>query len=281
MRHGPPTTCPSVTAWTVARMRAKHQLVDGADIFADPFALQVIDSDGREMLGEPDSTQARRDRGFIAARSRIAEDGLVAARRRGVAHAVILGAGLDTTALRHPDLAVFEVDRPRMLDWKRAHLARIGLAVPATARHVPVDFEHGSLARELAAAGLPPDAPAFFIWLGVTPYLAREAIGATLSLAASHPDAEIVFDYSEPIERLDAAAREAAELRRAWVAQLGEPWITLVEPPAMHDLLRAAGFTRVEDLDRAALFARIPSPGLATGANGSRSGSHVVHASRR
>ena len=54
------TTYSGVTAWTVARMRAKHQIVDQAAIFADPFALSILSTDGREMLYEPEAPPAMR-----------------------------------------------------------------------------------------------------------------------------------------------------------------------------------------------------------------------------
>src|SRR6266481_6056031 len=49
-------------------------------------------------------------------------------------------------------------------------------------------------------AGFDPVRPAFFMWLGVVPYLGRAAIAATLRYIASVPESEVVFDYSEPLE---------------------------------------------------------------------------------
>ena len=47
---------------------------------------------------------------------------------------------------------------------------------------------------------LQADRPAFFQWLGVVPYLTREAISPTLDFIAGVPDSEVVFDYAEPFE---------------------------------------------------------------------------------
>ena len=78
----------------------------------------------------------------------IAEDGILAARSRGVHQIVVLGAGLDTTGLRHCDSSfrVFEVDKPEMQVWKRQHLSRIGIVPPSSLVFVPVDFERDTLA---------------------------------------------------------------------------------------------------------------------------------------
>lgn len=273
------TACPGVTAWSVARMRAKHQLVDRAAIFPDPFALRILGSDGGEMLYEPDSPQAVGYRAFMAARSRIADDGILAARSRGVRQIVVLGAGLDTSGLRHSDGAVrvFEVDKPAMQLWKRQHLTRIGIVPSSSLVFVPVDFERDTLPDELQRSGLDLTQPAFFVWLGVVPYFTREAITTTLRFAASLPDAGIVFDYSEPAEDLLPAARASFEQRRGQVAQVGEPWISHFRPADLHALLRQAGFSNVADHDRAGLQARFGWP-PDTGSSPSRSGAHVVHA---
>lgn len=53
---------------------------------------------------------------------------------------VLLGAGLDTFAWRHPragDFVVWEIDHPDTQAWKRAALRRAGLAEPANVRFVP------------------------------------------------------------------------------------------------------------------------------------------------
>jgi O-methyltransferase involved in polyketide biosynthesis len=52
-----------------------------------------------------------------------------------------------------------------------------------------------------------PDCPAFFIWLGVVPYLARSAIAATLRYIASVPESEVVFHYGPPLENYPPTRR--------------------------------------------------------------------------
>ncbi len=275
------TACPGVTAWTVARMRAKHQVVDQAAIFLDPFALRILGTDGGEMLYEPEAPHAVRYRAFMAARSRIADDGILKAHSRGVRQIVVLGAGLDTIGLRHTDsngaFKVFEVDKLEMQSWKRQHLSRVGILPPSSLVFVPIDFERDTLSDELQQAGLQLTEPTFFVWLGVVPYLTIDAITTTLRFAASLPEAEIVFDYSEPAEDLPPAARASFEQRRGQVAQVGEPWISHFKPADLHALLRQVGFSSVTDRDRALLQDQFGWPPVA-GAPPSRAGAHVVHA---
>src|SRR4029450_7673529 len=102
----------------------------------------------------------------------VAEDALADAVARGIRQYVILGAGLDTFALRnpHPSLCMFEVDHPRTQEWKRRLLAEEKLA-PANVTFVSVNFEKQDLLTELRSAGLNLQEPTFFSWLGVVMYL--------------------------------------------------------------------------------------------------------------
>ena len=184
---------PSRTALGAAVHRAVHQTLEGGKIFADPLAVTVLGKEARAIIAEAAADPRQRPmRLFIAARSRFAEDCLSAAVSRGVRQAVVLGAGLDTFSLRNPHaplgLHVFEVDHPATQAWKRERLMREGLAIPASLTFAPVDFEQQSLADGLLAAGFQSDRSAFFHWLGVVPYLTRDAISATFSFIARLPE---------------------------------------------------------------------------------------------
>jgi methyltransferase (TIGR00027 family) len=185
---------------------------------------------------------------------------------------VVLGAGLDTFAYRSErrELRIFEVDHPATQGWKRERLASAGIGIPETLTYAPVDFERETLHDGLKRAGLDFDKPAFFAWLGVVPYLSREAIDATLGFVAHHmkQGSEILFDYAEPMEGRDAMQSTAlAELARR-VAEIGEPLRSFFKPDELRRDLRALGFSAVEDADAAALNAkyfRKRNDGLALG----------------
>lgn len=157
---------------------------------------------------------------LIATRARFAEDVIADAVRRGVRQVVVLGAGLDTFAYRHPyegdGLRVFEVDHPSTQEWKRERLAAAGIPEPASLTFVPVDFESTKLPDGLAAAGFDASSPAAFSWLGVVQYLTDAAVYATLDLIAALPaGSDVVFDYSEPPEEMAPEARERTAATRA------------------------------------------------------------------
>lgn len=192
---------PSRTAWRAAHARARHQ-ADPQRIFTDPLASTILHVEPDALTPLPDDPVARHNIRFLAARSRFAEDSLASAVTAGTRQLVVLGAGLDTFACRHthPGLTVFEVDHPDTQAWKRQQLAAAGIAVPPSLAFAPLDFERGTLAEALDAAGLDRTRAAFFIWLGVTPYLTRDAVLATLRFVAGHTaPVQVVFDYySEP-----------------------------------------------------------------------------------
>jgi methyltransferase (TIGR00027 family) len=252
---------PSHTARGAAAYRAIHQTLDGGVIFSDPFAARILDDETRSLLDQTAADQSLRPwRLFIAARSRFSEDTLAACVDRGVRQVVVLGAGLDTFSLRNPHagqgVRVFEVDYPATQHWKRERLKQAGLAVPASLTFVPVDFERQSLGDGLMAAGFQADSPAFFQWLGVVPYLTREAVSLTLDFIAGVPESEVVFDYAEPFENYPADRRVHVMEVAAQAAARGEPWLSLFDPAELSKMLRNKGFGIVEDLGLAEIADR-------------------------
>ncbi|MGC4054099.1 MAG: class I SAM-dependent methyltransferase [Paludibaculum sp.] len=267
---GPITTImleskPSRTALRVAVRRAAHQIIDPPPVFLDPFALPILGPEGAVWVAEEkerrDHLAGRTLRAFLAARSRYAEDELARAVNAGVRQYVVLGAGLDTFALRNPHAAaglrVFEVDFPSTQEWKRGLLNAAGITVPDSATFVPLDFEHHTLPSALEAAGFHVDQPAFFACLGVVPYLTDEAFSSTLEFIASMPAGSgIAFDYAVARSSLNLMERLALDALASRVAAAGEPFRLFFEPPALARRLRLLGFERIEDLGRDELNAR-------------------------
>jgi len=265
---------PSRTARGAALHRALHQRLEGGEIFSDPLAAAIL---GEEAVSgaetEAKDPSIRSTRLFFAARSRFAEDALANAIARGVRQAVVLGAGLDTFGLRNPHaqqgLRVFEVDHPATQAWKQRRLGQAALIVPPSLTFVPIDFECGSLVDALVAAGFQTQSPAFFLWLGVVPYLTHETIDAVLGFIAALPDSEVVFDYSEPLENYPPARRKGIVAMAEHVTAMGEPWLTHFDPAVLARDLRALGFTEQEDLgpqEMAVRFYGVPKDEAPTGA---------------
>jgi methyltransferase (TIGR00027 family) len=272
----------SRTALSVAGHRAAHQVLEGGWIFADPLALRILGEDAESAVAGAREDPGRRGlRNFVATRSRFAEEAARRAIGEGVRQIVVLGAGLDTFAYRlepSEGLRVFEVDHPATQAEKRRRLAAAGIAAPAHLTFAPCDFERDALGEALRAVGFDPDARAFFIWLGVVPYLTETAIFATLGFIAGLPAGEVAFDYGNPAETIaDTAMREYHKAMAERVAAAGEAFQSYFETPALHEKLRALGFQEIEDLGpneiAARFFPELAKPGRANGG-------HVVRARR-
>jgi methyltransferase (TIGR00027 family) len=235
------------TAIQSAAIRAGHVLTGSEPkIFDDSLALAISAMDEDAVLkfcaGMGPSNAAT-----CVVRSRVTEDRLAAAVARGVEQYVILGAGLDTYALRKADrlgsLMVYEIDDPVFQQWKRERIQEVGLNAPSQLRYAPCDFETMSIAEALAPAGFDADKPAFVSWLGVTQYLTLDAIKETLKWAGELPTgSEIVLTYSDGGDQTETLVSAAAERGVALYSHPSADEVT--------ELLREAGFSQIEQQTR-------------------------------
>jgi methyltransferase (TIGR00027 family) len=250
----------SRTALATATMRAAHRMMDGTLILDDSIAAALLGPHASQQIQEnkeryqgPVSTALR---AHVVLRSRYTEDRLKIAMARGIQQYIIVGAGLDTFALRQPtwaqNIAIVEVDHPATQTAKRNRIAAAGLALPPNLRFVAVDFEQESLRGALLGNGVDTTQSTFFSWLGVTMYLTEPAIDAALNTMASFPaGSEVVLTFSEPPENKSLLATAANAALSKHVAELGEPFISYFEPAAMQTKLLRSGFSSVEFLSAA------------------------------
>jgi|KBSMisStaDraftv2_1062788.scaffolds.fasta_scaffold03166_8 methyltransferase (TIGR00027 family) len=170
----------------------------------------------------------------------------------GVPQFVILGAGFDTRAFRLPEgtpIRSFEVDTPGTLAIAQEVLRKAEVD-PGDVRFVPADFEREDWLVRLVEAGFDTARPALFLWEGVTPYLERAAIEATLRKIASTAHGSVVaFDYvtTELLESRSLFMRTVRASLRAG----GEPLKFGVDstPPSserLAELLRLCGLSLAE-----------------------------------
>jgi methyltransferase (TIGR00027 family) len=178
---------PDTTAVRVSLWRAMHVQVDPPPhILEDEIGIKLVaPDDSWHLRPDMDPAATRFFRASIVARARFIEDMIVEQAGCGVEQHVILGAGLDTFAQRRPEIAsklrLFEVDQSGPQTWKRQRLIELGFGIPEWLRLVPVDFEAGnSWWERLKIAGFDPDRPAVVASAGVSMYLTKDAISATL-----------------------------------------------------------------------------------------------------
>ncbi len=279
----------SATAIGTALMRAAHTRLDRPMLIDDPWGDRLIFAEEREaMLARAGAEnldtvlRAHPSYGTVILRARYAEDVLAEAVRRGVRQYVIVGAGMDSFALRRPpfahDLEIFELDHPSTQELKTGRLAACEIPLPPGLHLVAADLSETGLDDALASSPFRRDRPAFFSWLGVTTYLTREANLATLAAIAccALAGSELVFSYLDQSLLDSDSAHGPMQRARAQVASLGEPWVSGFDPDQLDCDLRGTGLELVENLGPEELGARYCA-GRSDGLNPSP-GSHVARA---
>jgi methyltransferase (TIGR00027 family) len=254
---------PDNTAVRTALWRALHVAADAPPhVFEDEIGLKLAAPD-EGWRDRPDMSPFTRPfRASIVARARFIEDLVEEQVSRGVEQYVILGAGLDTFAQRRPEIAsrmrVFEIDQPGPQAWKRQRLMDVGLGIPSFLRLVPVDFEAGDAWWErLAASGFDSTRPAIVASTGVSMYLTRDAIMATLrQVAALAPGSTLAMSFMLPVEMADPEVRFGIERAIEGARASGTPFISFFTPSEMLTMARDAGFEEVQHVSADALTER-------------------------
>jgi methyltransferase (TIGR00027 family) len=256
-----PDPAPDTSAVRTALWRALHVQVDAPPhLITDEIGLALAEPEpGWQRRGDMHPIGTAPFRVAIVARTRYVEDLVVDG---GITQYVLLGAGLDTFAQRHAELAgavtVFEVDQPGPQSWKRARLDALGLGVPDHLRLVPVDFEaDDDWWAALLDAGLDPSAPTVVSSSGVSMYISKAATEATLRrLSALAPGSTVAMTFMLPFELLDPTDRPGLEGAARGAAASGTPWISFFAPDEIVGLARAAGFADARYVSTAELAER-------------------------
>lgn len=264
MTHDKQTTAPDSTAVRVALWRALHVEVDAPPhILEDELGLQLAaPDDGWRHRPDMNPEATRGYRAAIVARARFIEDLVTEQAGQRVAQYVILGAGLDTFAQRRPDIAsrlrVFEIDQPGTQAWKRERLIELSYGIPEWLRLVPVDFEANASWREqLTVAGFDASRPAVVASTGVTMYLTRDAIAATLrEVATLAPGSTLAMTFLLPLELIDPDERPQHQRVYERARAAGTPFVSFFSPSEMLALAREAGFREVRHVSTADLAQR-------------------------
>ena len=177
-------TATAVAARRALASKGPNALID--DPFAEPLVRAVgVEAFIRMMDGEIEPADDDADPAFtaqrlsegMAVRTRFFDSHFLDAARAGVRQSVILASGLDTRAYRlaWPDTSVvYEVDQPRVIEFKTSTLAGLG-AVPAVEhRAVGVDLRDDWPAA-LRDNGFDPSRPTAWSAEGLLSYLPPDA----------------------------------------------------------------------------------------------------------
>ena len=230
-------TALGVAAARAADTESEHPLID------DPFARVFLEAAGDGMwnwFGSSDlpaeiakiapdvplRMQGMRD--YMASRTAYFDEFFIDATESGVRQVVILAAGLDSRSWRLPwpdGVTVYELDQPKVLEFKSSTLRHRGAQPTANLVNVPIDLRQ-DWPTALRQAGFDAAAPSAFTAEGLLPFLpaaaqdllferiqALTAVGSQIAVEAPGPE----FNDPESRER----QRSTMQRYRALAAQLG------------------------------------------------------------
>ncbi len=248
------------TAEGAAMGRAMHSLHSDKPVLDDSWAIHLLSPETRQQvqsMNPEDGVQVIEgfDSNPVLAVNigglRYAEDLVEACVKQGIDQYLVLGAGLDTFALRRDDLVdrcrVFEVDHPDTQALKRQRIAEAQTRPASMPEFIAVDFETDSLLDKIRGSAYDAEKLSVVSWLNTIPYLTEEAVSATLSDLAQVMAAgsKLVLNYPADIE-FSAEQIEFITQLMKYTDLTNEPMLCRWTPDAFEGLLQWHGFDIVE-----------------------------------
>jgi methyltransferase (TIGR00027 family) len=212
-----------VAGWRALHAASPQPLVrdEYAKVFVaaseDPYLAGVLANPG---TSEDEMAFPR----LYGVQTRFFDDFFVAAGAVGIRQAVIVAAGLDSRAYRlewSPGTTVFEVDLPKVLEFKAHVLSEQGATPKARRIEVAADLRT-DWSRALEAAGFDVESPSAWSVEGLLPYLTDEAQNALFTHISglSAPGSRIAVGALG--SRLDRDQLEALEATHPGVNMSGD-----------------------------------------------------------
>ncbi|MFR9727628.1 SAM-dependent methyltransferase [Saccharopolyspora sp. MS10] len=236
-----------ITALAVASGRAGESR--RADrLIEDPYAQDLVAAAASPRLdaltGASAEIQAAMS-GYLGVRTRFFDEYFLRAAAGGVEQAVILASGLDTRAFRlgwSDGLRVFEIDQPKVLEFKDTALGELGATPAADRTAVPVDLRD-DWAGALREAGFDPARPTAWLAEGLLPYLPAEAEAQLLATVhrLSAPGSRLSVEHvSGPRNRI--LSDEILRIGHEWGIDLAD-LLDTAERPDPGDELTGLGWS--------------------------------------
>jgi methyltransferase (TIGR00027 family) len=187
---------------------------------------------------------------YMGVRTRFFDEFFESASAAGVGQVVILASGLDVRAFRldwPAATTVFEIDQPKVLEFKDEVMAAQGVSARSTRRVVPVDLRE-DWASALTDAGFDERLPTAWLAEGLMPYLPAEAEQQLLDTIDkfSVPGSRVAIETTRELTRM---------MRDPQYSSVGEDWGVDMPGllhdedgrPAAEDSLRTLGWTVTVD----------------------------------
>ena len=188
---------------------------------------------------------------IVLPRNRFAEDIVYEKQRTGDVQYVLLGAGLDSFALRNKskNVDVFELDLYETQVFKIERMRKLFEKRRPKVHFVEIDFNKDSISERLTNSGFNPKVRSVFSILGVSYYIPIEIFFKTVSLIfkIAAPGSGLVFDYYEKEDPFAPTLTKSARLKQI-AADCGEIMADGYDPGEVAERVKKAGFKSCQDL---------------------------------
>tara|TARA_B100000035_G_C21021164_1_gene564105 strand:+ start:1219 stop:2127 length:909 start_codon:yes stop_codon:yes gene_type:complete len=210
----------------------------------------------------------------LISRTRYIDDLIEKSTFANIEQYVILGAGYDSRAhrLKLPSkLKIFEVDQSEVQELKRLRLPD-NIPNRESITYVDIDFNHQSLKEQLINVGFDQNKSTIFTLEGVSQYISREALDATLKEVADlnpNSNSKIFISYVNKLLKEDSKAcfgkgyskpEKAVSFITNSAAKMGEPWISFYSAEEIESILSQNNFTLIENKTLADLNSKYFTP---------------------
>ena len=210
----------------------------------------------------------------LISRTRHIDDLIAKSTFANIEQYVILGAGYDSRAhrLKLPSkLKIFEVDQSEVQELKRLRLPD-NMPNRESITYVDIDFNHQSLKEQLINVGFDQNKSTIFTLEGVSQYISRESLDATLKEVADlnpNSNSKIFISYVNKLLKEDSKAcfgkgyskpEKAVSFITNSAAKMGEPWISFYSAEEIESILSQNNFTLIENKTLADLNSKYFTP---------------------
>jgi methyltransferase (TIGR00027 family) len=241
----------SGTAFVVAEYRAEENR-EPAPIYRDPV-VGVFLSEASRQAAERVSSRFPAVKDMVKTRTRYFDDMLEAQIAAGIRQAVILGAGLDTRAVRKQSAEVryFEIDDPATIELKRRCYADARIDPGVTL--IPGNYVRDGLIELLRSNGFDVDLPTYLIWEGNVMYMPLAHDKQTMLQLKRHVKRfRLSFDYlTDAVITKTTGDASLTTLVESFEA-MGAPWLSGIDD--VHGLARELGLQVVENVTTGELY---------------------------
>ena len=239
------------TAFVVAEFRAEENS-EPAPLYQDSVVGLFLNDETREAAGRV-STSFPPAKDLVRIRTKYLDDMLDRQLKSGVRQVVILGAGLDTRAVRKPAAGVtyFEIDDAATLAVKQSGYQEHRIDV--NVKFIPGNYVTDGLIELLQQNDFDFDLPTYVIWEGNTMYLPLDTNKRILAELRKHMRRfRLSFDYmAEAVIAKTTGDPGITRLVESFAA-MGAPWVSGFRD--IQSLAQEARLTLIENFKTADLF---------------------------